>query len=410
MRVLPSTPWIAALLALTFLSSCSTSHFEPPKRLGPPLLVTDEKEPRLWLLVKQEEKKQISSGFSRRTTGSIITETRYHFDLQCHDTRTAERLWKTRLLTLKDKEGGHSAQARILGQDGGVVWLFLHDGPFAVAAVDGAVLADRPQLEQRNPSFQGLVPKELNFYTFDKGLVITTADARRHKIAMPNFGAEPYQPPSEEYFTRAQFMSTTWKGGYRTDDFLTRQARLSGKWLGFYTEKEAADAGDDGFGDSLKNPSSIVNEGSRARRTLWTARIGRTKEFSEGSHDRLFDLTRAPGASDYLEAGLLIKQGTKDPLLLHEPDGLLVLHRTRLDAEGRLALTRLDESLRENWTTPLPFLELGNRYEFPDRLLMYGALQLTEKGITSWEESLVALALRDGRAQAWNVTLERAIP
>ncbi len=103
----------------------------------------------------------------------------------------------------------------------------------------------------------------------------------------------------------------------------------------------------------------------------------------------------------------MIRQGTSEPLVLHEPDGLLVMHRTRLDAEGRLALTRLDEDLRERWATKLPFLELGNRYEFPDRLLMYGAVQLSEKGVTQWQEFVVALALQDGRMQAWNVTLDR---
>ena len=58
----------------------------------------------------------------------------------------------------------------------------------------------------------------------------------------------------------------------------------------------------------------------------------------------------------------------------------------------------------------LPFLELGNRYEFPDRVLMYGAIQLTEQGVTRWQESIASVALQDGRTQAWNVTLEREIP
>ena len=402
--------FLVAPAALSLLAACEWSDVEPPQRLGPPGLVVHENEPRLWLFVKQEEQKQRRVGSSRWSSGTTIGETLYHFDLQAHDTRTTDRVWKKRFLTLKQNQGGNSAQARILGQDGNVVWLFVHDQPVAVSSADGSVLADRDQLEQRNSALQGLIPRELKFYTFDQGLVITAADARRYKVQSSDYTAAPYRPASEEIFTRSQIMSTTWNGGFPTSDFLTRMATLGGRWLGFYTEKEAADASDDGFGDNLKDPSSVLAEGSRARRTFWSARIGKTKEFSEGSHDRLFDVTRVPGAPEFLEAGLLLQQGTKQPLMLHDPKGLLVLHRTRLDAEGRLALTRLDESLHEKWRATLPFLELGNRYEFPDRLLLFGAAQLTSNGVTQWQESIVALELRDGRTRAWNVTLERSVP
>jgi len=391
------------------LASCTSSHFEPPQRCGPPALVVQLNEPQLWLLVKQEEQKQVSKGFGRRSTGSIITETRYHFDLQCHDARTAERVWKKPLLTLKQNEGGHSAQARILGQDGNIVWLFVHDQPVAISSSDGSVLADRQLLEQRNSPLQNLTPKELNFYAFDAGLVITAADSRRYKVRAADFLVESYKPANEEQFSRLQFMSTTWNGGYRTGDFLTRMAMLDRRWLGLYTEKEAADAGDDSFGDRLKEPARVLDQGSHARRTFWTARIGKTKEFTEGTHDRLFDVTRVPGAPEFLEGGLLVRQGSTEPLKLQDPKGLLVVHRTRLDAEGRLALTRLDQTLREQWRATLPFLELGNRFEFSDRLLMYGAVQLREKGVTQWQEFIVALGLSDGRAHAWNVILDPSV-
>lgn len=291
-----------------------------------------------------------------------------------------------------------------------MVWLFVHDQPLAVSSNDGALLAERAALEQRSPALQGLIPRELDFYAYDRGLVITAADGRRVKVRAADFSTEPYTPASEDHFRQAQFMATRWNGGYRLADFVTRQVMLGGRWLGFYTEKEAADAGDDSFGDSLKNPDSVLAEGSRARRTFWSARIGKTKEFSEGSHERLFEVTRAPGAPEFLEAGLLLAQGTKQALHLPDPDGVVVVHRTRLDADGRLALTRLDDSLRSTWTATLPFLELGNRFEMPGRLLLYGALQSTQKGVTSWNEHIVGVDLRDGRTTGWNVTLERSVP
>jgi hypothetical protein len=85
---------------------------------------------------------------------------------------------------------------------------------------------------------------------------------------------------------------------------------------------------------------------------------------------------------------------------------MLVVHTTRLDAEGRHAITRVDHALREQWTAKLPIQELANRFESPDHLLMYGATQLTQNGTTRWQEFVVALATRDRRTRAWNVTLE----
>ena len=398
-------------LALPFLlGSCSKMLRRPPERVGPPALVMHDSEPRLWLFVKQEEDRVLSVGGGRRNSGTTIIETLYHFDLQAHDTRTTERLWKTRLLTLKDKDGGHTAEARLLGQDGNVVWLYLNDQAVAVSSKDGSKLADRKSIGERNPKLRGLIPKELKFYAFDSGLVITAADSRRYKVRLPDYSAEPYEPADEEQFSRLQFMATQWNGGYHTGDFLTQQALLNGRWLGLYTEKEAADAGEDGFGDKLANPGSVIRQSAGARRSFWTARIGRTKEFSEGSHDRLFDVSRVPDGPDFLDGGLFVRQGTRQPLTLETPAGLLVMHRTRLDEEGRAALTRLDGTLHEKWTAKMPFIDLRNRFEFSDRLLMYGLVQVTEKGVTGSQESIAALDLRDGRTRAWNVTLDRSIP
>jgi hypothetical protein len=395
-------------MGATLLPSCSHSTFRAPDRLGPPALVMHDKQPHLWLLTQQEESRTRRIGGGSRTIGTLVTESIYHFALQSHDTRTAQREWKKDLLELKDKQGGHTARARIFGQEGNVVWIYLNDGPVALSAADGSKLADRGMIEQRNPSLSGLIPKEINYYTYDNGLVITSADSRRYKIHLPDYTAQSYQAASEELFTNLSYMSTTWNGGYATADFLTRQTQMNGRWLGFYTEREAADAGDDEFGRHISEPESVLRDYARARRGFWTARIGKTREFTEGAHDRLFDLTRIPGAPEFLEAGILKKQAAQTLLLMQDPGGLIVVHRTRIDAEGRLALTRLDEQLQPKWSTTLPFLELRNRFEFPDRLLLAGTVQITKNGATDWQDFIASIALADGRMQAWNVTLEKA--
>ena len=370
-------------------SGCdSPGKLGPPRRDGPPGMVTHGGEQRLWVLFKREE------------TWRYTYQALYHFDLHGFDTRTAQQVWTKRVLTVPYKAGGYNSRARILGQEGGYVWLFLNDGPVALTGGDGTVGADRARLEAVNPELKGLIPSALEFFTFDGGLVITTADARRVRITSPDFKASPYIPANEESFRRLSFQSTQWNGGYQTKDFVVRQGMLWGRWIGLYTEKEAAEVGNDGFGDNLKDPSRARDEGALARRILWTARIGKTRQFSEGRHDRLIDLTRLPVEAEYLQGGFLIRQGSRSPLQLSEPDGTLVLHRTRVDAQGRLALNRLDSQFREQWKTVLPLSELTHRWEWPDRLLMMGKEEIGAPGDSRQREHVVSVDLRDGRMRA----------
>ncbi|CAN5758797.1 hypothetical protein BH20VER1_BH20VER1_04160 [soil metagenome] len=68
---------------------------------------------------------------------------------------------------------------------------------------------------------------------------------------------------------------------------------------------------------------------------------------------------------------------------------------------------RLDDNLKTQWTTTLPFHDLRNRFESPGRLLLYGIVQQTAKGVTGSSEHLVALDLADGKMQSWNVPAEK---
>lgn len=388
------------------LAGCLSSVFEPPQRLGPPGMVMHGGVERLWLLVKQEEQKYVGS--SSRRDMATRWETFYHFELRAHDPETAQLVWKKRLGTVHENRGGHSAQARIIGPDGDAVWLFLDGQPLALSAADGTVIADRARIEQVNPALKGLIPKDLKFYAFDGGLVITAADARRFRVNATDYRAVSYAVKDEQAFARLAYMTHTWNGGYQTKDFLVRQGMLDGRWIGLHTEAEAADVGDDRYGDHLKNPDRARDEGAFARRALWTARIGKTGGRITGQQDRLTDLARVPGTAEFLQGGFMIRRGTRVPLQLKNPDGVLVLHRTRVDAEGRLALTRLDGNFRDHWRAVLPVTEIRNRWEWPDRLLLTGAVQVAERGVTRWQDMIVAVNLRDGRLQAWNVTLERA--
>jgi len=380
-----------------------SSSFEPPQRAGPPALVMPDGEPQVWLLTTQEERRHVGG------IDDATIETLHHVDLRSYDSRTARPLWKRRMLTLDDERGGRTARARILGQDGNVVWLFLAQGPVAVGALDGEVRATRSQLEDKNPALRGLLPDKLDFYAFDAGLVVTAADARRHLVRGTDFVAGEYRPASDDHFRRIGFMATQWNGGWRTADFTTRHGTVFGRWIGLHSDAEAKDAGDDGFGDKIKDPTRVRTESSPVRRSLRTARVGRTRVFSEGSHPRLFDVAAIPGTADFLDAGFLVAAGTKLPLQLAEPPGTVVVHRTRADAQGRVAMTRLDEQLNAAWTTTLPFDELGNRWQMPDRLVLFGAAPPSDARPGRREEAIAVLSLESGALRAWSISREQEL-
>lgn len=375
------------------------------RREGPPAMVEHHEARQLWLLVTYEERRHI--GFRGR--GERFG-TRTHIELRCHDRQSGQKLWTRRLLTLGEHDNGHGARARILGQDGELVWLFVDHQPVAVAAADGAVRATGLDIASKNPALQALVPTELDYYTFDRGLVFIAADGRRHRIAVPGYAATPYAPPNEEEFSRRKYMSTRWNGGFEMREFMTPQVRPGERWYGLFTAAEAREAGDDGFGSNLKDPGRTWRRDADARRSFWTARIGRTREFSEGSHERLLDVTRLPQSPDWLQAGLLVDAGKKTPLVLDAGE-LLVLHRTRIDKAGRAALTRVrigdGDSVQSEWTATLPFTELNNRWQFPGQLLMLGQAQIDDDGVTRHQEFIAAVDLRSGQQRGWNLTLDR---
>ena len=126
---------------------------------------------------------------------------------------------------VRDRDGGRSAQIRILGHQGEIVWVWVHDQLLALSARDGTVVADRATLAKANPELAALLPDELKFYTWVGDLVVTLADARRVRIAVPGFRAEAYEVKNQQ-FDHARQLSSTWNGGHGTDEFGVRHGRF----------------------------------------------------------------------------------------------------------------------------------------------------------------------------------------
>ena len=481
----------AAVLAAS-LAACENSSFEPPERSGPIGLVDTGSGKQAWLTTSQEEERSRHVGGGSRRVGKWITEYYYHLRLQAHDPDTARRLWLKELKVLRDKEGGRGAGLRILGQEGDIVWVWVHDQVLALSARDGAVVADRARIVQANPGIADALPSELKFHTFVGELVITLADARRVRISLPDFRAMPYQTPDEKQFSQAVSMGTTWNGGYRTEDFGVRHGLFDGRWIGLLSEREAQDAEHDEDGDHYADSADILDEHDIARRTFWRATTGVNRDFliyggkkggvqgycedrvgskerddesnafmravaeerlddfspGDGKADpqlhrqrmrdcvenfdeerfkRIEKLDRIAGADEWLQGsllkaqavpgspqwvqrGIVMKPAVRPPLRLKDPDGVLVLHRTRMDAQGRLALSRLDATFSKPlWTAVLPYTELSNRWENGSHLLLYGNWNAGQPGSSDMHEALLSLDPATGRWSGWDIGAEAAI-
>ncbi|MDQ3160437.1 MAG: hypothetical protein M3Q51_05355, partial [Pseudomonadota bacterium] len=192
-----------------------------------------------------------------------------------------------------------------------------------------------------------------------------------------------------------------------------RQLTLGGRWLGLYTAREAVDASNDTFGDRLRYPYTVLNEGAKARRTFWNGTIVQVQRFDD-QFKRIDALTPIPGAPEFLNGRFVKDPGTGNPLLMQAPEGVLVWSSTRIDNAGRLALTRLDAALRPVWQAVLPLSESGTAnvvsvWLVPGRLVAMGEEETVVDGVTRNDDHLVSVDLLTGHWSGWDIPGERAM-
>jgi len=401
----------AALLLCTLLAACS-SHFETPQLLGRAALVNDAGRPRLWVMTRQEESRQVGVGSGGRTNSRRWrVDTYFHFDVTAFDPVAATPLWTQRLLTIGDPDArgkttsfviGSDVDARLLGQDGELVWLLIGEAPYALRATDGSIVVTAESLQQLNPSLKGVLPSEARFYGFDRGLVLTTADARQLVIRGAEHKAEPYAPPPalavpQELKANGmpEIVPTVPYG-----EVPARHVTLRGQRLGLYTEKEAADAANDGWGRKLRWPYTVTNEGRLARRTFWTATVETTQRFDE-RFEHIAAHTPVSESPVFLNGRFAKDPASGNARVLDDPEGVLVWHSTRLDDAGRLALARLDAALQTRWRTELPLSESSTSnplsiWWLPTHVVVVGTQQIEENGATKHVPHLVSIELASG--------------
>lgn len=336
-----------------------------------------------------------------------------HFDLHALDPATAQPLWTRRVHSFKAQDGlvgpvvGSTVRGRLLGQDGDRVWLVIGRDPRALSARDGRQVDDAAGIVQRHPALAGRLPEDPQHYGFDQGLVFLAADATRHVVRGPDGAATPYvPPPAPAPVTGHDAAKTPLRP---SGDVPLRLVEFGGRWLGLYTGPEAEDAATDPFGRHLRFPYTVIDEGALARRTLWWGEVETVQPFDE-RFDRFTGMTPVPDGPTFLRGRFVREPGADRPLPPPGAPGLLVWHNTRIDREGRLAMTRLDGALARAWTVELPLSDSPSNahlpmrtWTLPDRLVVVGELATSQGERVLREVNVVSLDPATGEFAAWNV-------
>lgn len=405
------------------LAGCSRTVFEPPVAQGAPLMVQVDGKPVLLVLTKQEERRV--TRFGSRRSPNERRDTIFHFDLRAYDPATATPLWRARLVSFNDPKNrptlsvagrqivGSATSGTLLGQEGDRVWLQIAESPMAVAASDGTVQVNAAAIEAANPELAGRLPSEARYYGFDRGLVVHAADARRWVLRGPVPKAEPWAPaPVAAAPVPLKANGTPKIVPLRPiGDVPVRLATIDGRRIGLFSQKEAADAASDPFGDHLAYPYSIVDEGAGARRSFWIVQTAQVRRFDE-RYEHISGVEPVAGSEVFLRGRFLKQLPGETPLPATAPDGFYVWHRSRMDDAGRLSLTRVDQQqFRPVWTVELPMSDTSTanpvRYWLlGQHVVVTGYWRRETDHVVTHQMHLVSIALDSGAMVAHNLDLE----
>ena len=415
-----SGAWFVGALLLGLLAGCKNTFHDEPELQGYIGQVKSGDDTRLWVLHKQREVRTVGvGGRGRNSTAYWRKDTYFHFEVQAFDPATARPAWLQRVASFSDPElqpmqrkpsrvVGSSMTGRLLGQDGDLVWLLVGNQAYALDAANGEVVHDAGAIEKRHPQLAGLLPSEDRLLGFDQGLVVTLADARRVRLRGRGLELEDYVPrPSTAAAPELKPNGMPRIVPTRPMVPMVRHVpRGEDEWLALFTDKEAADAANDGFGDHARYPYSIDDEGLLARRSFWRVRLAPMQRFEE-TYLHIAAVEPVP-ESPALLRGRFVRDPATDAALDPGDGDLLVWHRTRIDDAGRLALSRLGADLGTRWQVELPLTDGGTdlpvlTWRIGGHLLAQGYRQDTRDEVRSRVPHLVSVRLDDGSLSAWNL-------
>ena len=424
----------SVILAAVYLGSGIVERrvtgIEEARVLGTPVRAGLADASAVFLMTAQKEIRTVPG--SRRWQPYRKIETVTHFDLWRFDGRTAQPAWRKRLLTTS--ESVNFMDAGVAGADGDRLWVFLRE-PLLVSAATGDVIHGATEIEARNPPLQGVLPRKRNHYVFfdGHGLVFTAADARAWRLDAQTLKASPWEP--NKAVRRAEAVGPPYYAASSVTGFQQRGLLLERDWLGVLTDAEAAALNGPvkvpgakpgerrgamaKFLEYNRAPPRLEHAGPKRYR-LWRAKVEQVsaapedwpKHFPDnwGKRPRYGSFTVFEKSPEFLQAGLLGDGRSRLPVLLTNPDSVLVLHRDRIDDKGVVHLTRIaGPDGHTLWNAALPLSLVQAVIPTGGRLLLFGRQYVQKQnevgdpyhGAHEW---LVSLDTASGAVQAFDIT------
>lgn len=386
---------------------------------------------RLYLLTVQQER-VVPVRATRLLPRMGLPRNLLHVDLWGFDVATARPAWKKRLRTYEDRG---RIDYELLGLDGDTLWVFVRE-PLAVAAGDGAIIADGAHLDRENATLVGRRIDESGYVAFGgQGLQLTLSDATQWVVDGAAFKAVPRADAPRD--RPGLFVPGIAAAG--TDRFQLRGIFLSTRWLGVLTDDEAAtlkadpvvpgaEPGDSrgvmyDFLASQHVPDRLTPQLRPYR--LWGAKVAKVsaaprdwpKELPDnwGTRDQFSDYAVLLAAPAFLQAGLLGNGVDEQPVWYRDPDSVIVLFHDKIGPAGRVRLARVaGPSGRVVWDAALGLETVVGAFYGPQAIAFIGTepnpTHVPESEVSRAEhEKLVVVDVASGTVAAYDLTAESVL-
>lgn len=313
----------------------SEPGFTTPRWDGDALVTTASEKPGIFILATHWESAS-KQGYGGSRVSSVA---KLHWDVFAFEPDTLQRRFVTRVATIR--RGARSfGTAGVLGAQGGVVWV-LADRLVAIDELSGAILGDVASLEAKEPRLKGNIPSNPKSIVFDKGLVITAADARRWRItgrdlAITQVEAGAVKPEEEKTIRLSNGMPPH-------QGLKKRSVVIDGTWYGLGTSDEI---------EKFTGVTEWSQDFAVPRRyKLWSGLSAQRKAIKETSK-----------SAEFLQGGLLTQEFVgEDPVIgIANPYRLLVLHQDRVDTRAKQTLSCVQLDGAKIWDANLGVSTIRN--------------------------------------------------
>lgn len=377
------------------------NRFEPLSALEAPLRMRAAGGDRVYLLTTQVEHPLVTRTLWR-SRSIDAGQGRVNIDLWALDATTLEPLWRRRI---SQGEGRELHSASLLGADGDAFWI--HAGQLlALSARDGKLLADGAVLLQRTPGLAGQLVGERRYYGMDAaGAWLLDAQARHWRLDGGSFVATPIDRSRPAARNPQVVLPAKSGAGQGLNYHQQRGVNLEDRWLGLFSAQEmerlqASRSAAHGSAGPVARMMAAADaesamgsvDGMGQRRRMWLAERRMVSAAPEGWNDpmpdgspsilpdnwgkkaRYSNFKPLPRSREYLDGGLLALETHRGhPIVLREPDSVLVLHRDRLGEHGQYRLARVaGPDGEERWNALLPLTNINAVLPGDDSLVVLG--------------------------------------